>query len=105
MAIIYAIEIIFRSHGPFQSYQLTCLPTFLAELAKPVIWYLTQKGLWDLKKKINEIYYHLHFYLKTGVKFLYDFFVLLGIKNLYEMFMSGKLIISKAYDKNVHKNI
>ena len=40
MVKIYAIEIIFRSHEPFQSYQLTGLaePALLAELAGPVSW-------------------------------------------------------------------
>ena len=52
MMKIHAIEIIFKSHEPFQSYLLTGQ----ANSAK--------KGF---ENNFNGIYFHNHFYLKTGV--------------------------------------
>ena len=45
MVKIYAIEIIFKSHKPFQSYHLTGP----ANSERPIRWYVTLKWLWDLK--------------------------------------------------------
>jgi hypothetical protein len=58
MMKIYAIEIIFKSHEPFQSYLLTGQ----ADSAKKAL-----KGVKGFENNFNGIYFHHNFYLKTGV--------------------------------------
>ena len=75
MVKIYAIEIIFKFHEPFQSYQLNGLAwlAFLAELAGPV----------SCKDSISMVYIFITIFMPKLESNLRNFFVFPATRNLH----------------------
>ena len=93
----YAIEIIFKSHESFQSYQLTD-PANSARKAYPdptgrASQLVTLKGLVGFENDFNGIYFHHLFYFKTGIKSPLDSFVYCLTRKIYTDYHYGDYVV------------
>ena len=63
-----AIEIIFKSHEPFESYLPANWPSQFSQKGLLGRACLTLKGLVGFENNFNDTTFHHHFCVKTGVK-------------------------------------